>query len=531
MIWSLIKKEINITSIGSKFKRDNLLNTLLGLALYAGFIAVEVFLFNMLITKLGAYDGVSEAILTIFLAIITAIAITLLTLQARKSIFSQEDALIMLTRPIKPANNIMSKVAFVYVKNVMLNFCVAFPVLISFIVRTERPTWLVVLALIYPFVASMFETGFACLLAFPLQKVYELLKRFSILQIVVSLAVIAGFCYIYSYVLNVFIVLVKDGNISTMFTTDALETMRMIGKFLVPARFVVAVLEGQYLHILTGLTISAAVLVIGVAVGTVCYLRFIRIEREAKGGNGGKIKPVRGVTTALIQKEFKLIFSTNTIFSFAGLLIVQPILTFAVVKAMNVIITLGAFPFLSSIFTFLTPITGIVVVTLFSVVINTSASLVLQKEGYSGIKICKLIPVPYKKQIFVKMLVPFVASTLSLAVSIVVLVAFKEMTVANGALAFVLALLLEMIIEIACVSAELRNKAKEGSSLAAVLELASIAIPLFVVFLIGLLTYAGLNFYIAFMIPLVLVMLAFVVSVVFFVKGIDKRFILLETRN
>ncbi len=172
-----------------------------------------------------------------------------------------------------------------------------------------------------------------------------------------------------------------------------------------------------------------------------------------------------------------------------------------------------------------------VVVTLFSVVINTSASLVLHKEGYSGIKICKLIPVPFKKQIFVKMLVPFCASALSLVVSVVVLVAFKEMTAANGALAFVLALLLEMLIEIACVSAELRNKAKEGSSLAAVLELASVAIPLVVVALIGALSYAGLNFYIAFSIPLVLVAAMLALSVALFAKSVDRRFILLETRN
>ncbi len=313
MIKSLILKEINITSIGSKFKKDNLVNTLLGLALYAGFIAVEVFLFNMLITKLDAYDGVSEAILTIFLAIITAIAIVVFALQARKSVFSQEDALIMLTKPIKPLFNIISKVVFVYAKNVLLNFCVAFPILISFIVRTGRPTWLVVFALLYPFLASMFETGFACLLAFPLQKAYELAKRFGILQIVGSLAIIAGFCYLYSYVLNVFIVLVKDGNVSTMFTTEALETMRTIGKFLVPARFVVATLQGQPLHVLTVFAISAAVLVAGTSVGAVCYLRFIRTERESKGGKSAKFKPVRGVTAALVQKEFKLIFSTNTI--------------------------------------------------------------------------------------------------------------------------------------------------------------------------------------------------------------------------
>lgn len=531
MIKSLILKEINTTSIGSKFKKENLVNSILELMLYVGFIAVEVYLFHMLSGKLTAYNGVPEAFLTIFLALITAVVIVVLTMQARKSIFSSEDASIMLTKPIKPVDNIVSKIVFIYLKNVFFNFCVAFPILVSYIINTGAQVFLVAFAVLYPFFASLFETGIACLLAFPLQKIHELLKRFSILQIVVSIAVIAGFCYLYSYVLNVFMVLVKDGNISTIFTTEALETMQVIGKFMIPARFFVAVFGGGYLQILIMLAISAVVLALGVVVGAACYLRFIKNERESKNGAKHKFKPVTNETASLLKKEFKLIFSEGSVFSFAGLLFMQPILTFAIVKAINVIIKSGVFSFLSSMFTFFTPIVGIVFVTLFSVIINTSSSFVLQKEGYSGIKICKLIPVSYKKQILIKMLVPFLSSLLSLVVSVVVLVAFKEMTIINGVLAFSLALVLEMIMEMACVSADLRNKSTEGSSLSAVLELVSIIVPLVLVALIGVLSYAGLNFYVAFAIPLGLAVVALLVYAIFFVRSINKKFILLETRN
>ena len=113
MIKSLIAKEINITSIGSKFKKENLLNTIIELVLYVGFIAIEVYLFHMLSSKLNSYVGVARALLTIFLTIISAVLIVVMTTQARKSIFSVEDANIMLTKPIKPMDNILSKILLI----------------------------------------------------------------------------------------------------------------------------------------------------------------------------------------------------------------------------------------------------------------------------------------------------------------------------------------------------------------------------------------------------------------------------------
>ena len=71
MIKSLITKELNITSLGSKFKKENLINTILELLIYAGFIVIEVYLFHMLTKKFQAYNGVEEAFLMIYLSIIS----------------------------------------------------------------------------------------------------------------------------------------------------------------------------------------------------------------------------------------------------------------------------------------------------------------------------------------------------------------------------------------------------------------------------------------------------------------------------
>lgn len=532
MIKSLIAKEINITSIGSKFKKENLLNTIIELVLYVGFIAIEVYLFHMLSSKLNSYVGVARALLTIFLTIISAVLIVVMTTQARKSIFSVEDANIMLTKPIKPMDNILSKILFIYAKNVFFNFCVAFPILVSYVINVGAPVYLVAICLLYPFIASCFETGFACILSLPLQKTTLVLKRVGILQVVFSIAIIFGFCYLYSHVLNLFMVLVKDGNIETIFTNDTLEILKKVGEFCIPARFFVPMFEGKAVWILVMLAISIVIFVLGVALGSVFYLKFIKDEKESRDGQKKKFKPTKSVVKALFVKEFKLIFSSNSVFSFAGLLFMQPILTFAIVKAINVIFKSGVFSFLSSMFTFLVPIVGVLFVTLFSVIINTSSSFILQKEGYSGIKICKLIPVAYKQQVFIKMIVPFVSSVLSLLVTVIVLVAFKELGVVNGVLSFFLALVLEIIMEMVCVSAEFRNKSKgEGSSLAAVVEIVSIAVPLVLVAFIGVLAYVGLNFYIAFAIPLALALVVAVVYGILFAKNINKNFILLETRN
>lgn len=531
MIKSLIVKEINITSLALKFKKENIFNTILEAILYAGFIAIEVYLFHMLSKKFETYNGVGEAFLVIYLSIISIFLILLLTLQSRKSIFSVTDAEIMLTRPIKPLDNMISKVVFIYLKNVLLNFCVSFPILVSYSINLHLEGYVIIFCILYPFLMSLLETGFACMLALPAEKISSLLSRYVVFQLIFSIIVIFLLCYAYSYVLNVFMVLVKDGNISTIFTNETLEVLKQIGLYCIPVRFFVPVFSLNFIPLVYMLLIVIAIMALGVFLGSKFYLHFIKEGRETKTTVNKKFKKQTTPTKALLIKEAKLIFSSNSIFSFAGLLFMEPILTFAIIRAINVIFKSGVFTFLTSIYEFILPVVGMIFVTLFSVIINTSSSFILQREGSNGIKICKLIPIPYRKQVFIKTLVPFAFSVLALLVSVVVLIAFGEINIIYGLLAFLISVVLQIFMEMVCISSEFRSGAKEGSSLSALLEGISVLLPIVIVGLIAVLSYFGMNFYIAFAIPFAVVVLITILYFILFSRRINKKFILLETRN
>ncbi len=531
MIKSLIAKEINITSLALKFKKENILNTLLEIIIYVGFIVIEVYLFHMLSKKFEAYNGVEEAFLVIYLTIISLFLILLLTLQSRKSIFSVTDAEIMLTRPIRPIDNMISKVLFIYIKNVLLNFCVAFPILVSYSINLHLEGYVIVFCILYPFLMSLLETGFACFLALPAEKISKLLSRSVIFQLIFSIIIIFAVCFIYSYILNVFMVLVKDGNIQTIFTNETLEVLKSIGSYCIPVRFFIPIFNLNFIPLIYMLLIVFAVMVLGVFLGSKFYLDFIKAGRETKTKVNKKFKKQTSPIKALLIKEAKLIFSSNSIFSFAGLLFMEPILTFAIVRALNVIFKSGVFSFLTSIYDFILPVVGMIFVTLFSVIINTSSSFILQREGSNGIKICKLIPVSYKKQVLIKTLVPFAFSVFALLVSVIVLVSFGEIGIINGLLSFIIAVVLQIFMEMVCITSEFRSGAKEGSSLAALLEGLSVLLPIIIVGLIALLSYFGMNFYIAFLIPFGIVVIGTILYFILFSKRINRKFILLETRN
>ena len=114
---------------------------------------------------------------------------------------------------------------------------------------------------------------------------------------------------------------------------------------------------------------------------------------------------------------------------------------------------------------------------------------------------------------------------------VVLLVSFKELSILNGVFAFMIAFVLQILMEMICVSTEFRAKSKEGTSLAAVIELISILLPILVVGFMFLLAYLGLPFYIAFLIPFVVILMVTILYFIIFSKKINKLFILLETRN
>ena len=86
-------------------------------------------------------------------------------------------------------------------------------------------------------------------------------------------------------------------------------------------------------------------------------------------------------------KELVLLFKdSNNIFSYAGLLIVQPFLLYLVVSALNGVFSSGTFAYYLIALPYFLPVLDIVLIMLFTVIINSGANNYISKQ-----KILKLI--------------------------------------------------------------------------------------------------------------------------------------------
>ena len=124
---------------------------------------------------------------------------------------------------------------------------------------------------------------------------------------------------------------------------------------------------------------------------------------------------------ALIKKELFLLFKdSNNIFSFTGLLIIQPFLVYVVLDSLNSVLTSGAFSYYMIALPELLPLIDMLIVMLFTLIINQGASEYIQIEK-RNVRIMKTIPVDPLLQLAIKVLVPFGLSTTSLFVTVAVL--------------------------------------------------------------------------------------------------------------
>ena len=106
------------------------------------------------------------------------------------------------------------------------------------------------------------------------------------------------------------------------------------------------------------------------------------------------------------------------------------------------------------------------------------------------------------------------------------------MTIQTGLSSFVLALILSFLLEMISVSCDLSSpQTEEGQSGRAIVEIAAVLVPIIIVGLILLLSYFGIDFNIAYLVALALIFLTTLSYALVFIKQVNKKFRLLETRN
>ena len=250
--------------------------------------------------------------------------------------------------------------------------------------------------------------------------------------------------------------LVINNNINAIFTQQSIQNLIELRQFFVPINFLVDVFfSSMTSRIIPYVGIAGGIFVIGISIVIFAFSYFRSITIQSKPGKTKELLNATTPTVALIKKELFLLFKdSNNIFSFTGMLIVQPFLVYIIIDSMNSVFSSGAFSYYMVALPELIPLINVLIVMLFTLIINQGANEYIQSEK-GNVRLMKTLPISPIKQLTVKVGVPFSLSAVSLLVTIAVLLITGELAFVTALCSFLLTLILLAVFDIISLKEEM----------------------------------------------------------------------------
>ncbi len=503
---ALLQKDFKLIFAGGKVGNWRAVSYALNVLLVAMFITVETFVVSGVLGKLRSYDRAPLAFLSIALFIVSVLMTVICLVQAKKLFFNDKDMSNLTMMPIRNAQIILSKLFFLFLFQYVMGILFTYPIIASYASIFNRSRKLFYLGLFYPLLSFPFECGIALILMYPYKMIGDFLKKHPLIQFIVAGIFVFGLCWLYSRVLDIFVSLVAGGNFNSILSADTLNAMINARKFMIPTTWLVEIFfENITRTILIQLCISVGVLLLGIAlcVITFNYLRNMRFGYRAGRVKSGKFKPLSPVKM-LFKKEFTILFKdSGNLFSFTGLLVVQPFLVYLIISSLNTIFSSGVFSYYVALLPTFLPIIDILLAILAGLIIAQGANSYIANES-KNIRLIKIIPVDVFTQLTIKMALPLAFVLASELVTYIVLFAFGCMSISTAIFGFVLTLLIQTIFSLISMYEELRIKHDSPRSYF-LSSTFSYLIPILYSAAMIVASYFGINVYVAYIIGLAVI--------------------------
>lgn len=434
---NLLYKDLKLLLVHQGSTSKKVVNAVFYTLFIGLFIFIEVFVFSQMLDKFKPFEGAPLAFISLFLMILSVLFLFNDISLCYKLFFNDKDQQILANKPISDFEMVFSKLILIFVVNLGMFLIFVYPILVSYgiqIGRTPTYYWAV---LFYPTISFFFEAGVALFVTYPYFLVRKFLDVHPILRIVVVLVLLALFSVGYLYVLNLFVSLVSGGLSNSFFSEANIQLLRNMRRFEIPSTFLVSLfLERGYRSLIFLICGGLGIFLVGLIVFLIAY-RHAKLFRlnYAKGVNHRykQVSPMK----ALIKKESILLFrGSSFVSSFVGILAVSPAVLFFVLKALNSAFSSSLFAYMTLMFPNVMFYFDLLIVMLFVHSINAGASSYLTDEK-RGLVIMRTIPVSYSKQLYLKMLIPYLCSFFFLGVSMIVAGALNVLAPLDALLVFI----------------------------------------------------------------------------------------------
>lgn len=467
MVIELVRKEmINRRAKKTSSTSMRILKVFLKLVFYALIISAICFVFTSIDNKISNYtclvnsskpclEGMTTSkygslgILVLALFAVMVIGVISSVARARRVIFNVEDTRITTPLPISSEVLIFSKVIYIYAKECATSLILATPMMFCYgLVRTMFPSYFI-FALFYPFIISIFTVGLSLIFVVIYEYIYRVIKTSDIVQFVLAALLVIGLCYVYQFVLNLFLSALNDSSVGGMLSPEFVSALDNGVQFLLPVfNLISAVVLNSNVasNVMIFIGLLIVVNVFGFYIISIVFHYFNIHDLDIKVNNKRERQmKIMSPLMALLKKEFEMLFKDSAYtFSYTALLIMAPFLSFVVISSLNAIVYKNLEIFMVYYPELINGI-NIVLVLLFMSVINSSATLSMSREG-KAVQIVKYIPVPLYKQILAKVLIPMILSFVSLLITSLVLVITNSITF----MTFIMIIFIGIILIVGC---------------------------------------------------------------------------------
>jgi ABC-2 type transport system permease protein len=338
-----------------------------------------------------------------------------------KNLYYDGENELLLRFPVNGNQIFATKAILTYIIGLTASLFFVYPMYIVYGIITSAPAIHYVTTFLLLPLVTLLPFSIACLIALPVINITNLIKnRFALLLALMIIIVVASFA--------VYMILLKgvleyaQSSTTSLLSEGTRDYIRNIASSLIPFNYYANVIYGEFdlgsLFILIAITLAVSAIAFLVSKRTVYPIVLKSIERESEAMEIKPIDKVRPVFSALLRKEYVLIFrSLNYSFQYLSMAITAPIMVFF---CNDLASTIGD----SSVGGSIIPGLTMLVVIIFITIIVSFASTAISREG-NTFYLTKIMPVPYRHQILIKLILYFVVSSASVLVScIIVWIAF-----------------------------------------------------------------------------------------------------------
>lgn len=454
---TLIIKDFKLMFASDRSAAKRALGILLRILFIGILVSVETFLFTAILGKIENYRGAPRAFMVLFLFAVTVFMTVSCVFRAKKIFFDEKDMQQLAIHPVSNSMQVLSKLVFLFLVHYATSFIFVYPLFIAYGTMFSKSMMFYYLGIFYPAAAFIFEAGIALIFVYPVWYLLQYLKKHVLLEFIISVVLLFGMAWAYSAILNVFVGLIANNEISTLFSADSINAIVSFGNNAIPTNFLADIfINGKRATVIRYLCISGGLFMLGLAITIYTFHRVRNMAVNIKPARGKKEHKPTTVNRALIKKELALITrNPDYIYSFSGLLIVQPFLLYLIVMAMNAIFSSGTFLYYTTLFPNFVSVVDVFLVMMVTVIINAGANQYISMEERT-IKNLKTIPVSYKRQLFIKVMIPMSLSELSLIISDLVLLITGVFSPLTALFALLLSTALLVVFDFISLSEELK---------------------------------------------------------------------------